>query len=496
MAKTAIQPSRKENFPNWYQEVIKAADLAEHSPVRGCMVIKPWGYGIWERMQKILDTEFKKHGVENAYFPLFIPVSYMEKEAKHVAGFAKECAVVTHHRLEQKGDSLVPAAPLEEPLIVRPTSEMIIGEMFAKWTESYRDLPILINQWANVVRWEMRTRMFLRTVEFLWQEGHTAHETKKEAEEMTKKMLETYAIFAKDSLAISVIKGVKTRNERFPGAEETYCIEAMMQDGKALQAGTSHFLGQNFSKSSNISFRDANGEDQFAWTTSWGVATRLIGAVIMSHGDDDGLRLPPAIAPYQIVILPVIHNEEVKDKVVEYCENLKKDLEKQKFRDEAVRVHIDYRDIRGGEKKWNWVKKGVPVRIEIGPRDIEKNQLYVSRRDLSSKENFSPDKDQFVESIETFLEEIQIALYEDCLQFRKDHTTEIQTKEEFYQYFKKDDVGFAVAYYDDNEEIEEMLKKDLNVTVRCIPVDQNFSEGKCVFSQRPTTTKAVFAKAY
>ena len=353
--RTAIEPTRAQDYPEWYQQVIKAADLAENSPVRGCMVIKPWGYSLWENMQHGLDKMFKDTGHTNAYFPLFIPVSYLEKEAEHVEGFAKECAVVTHSRLEAGPDGkLVPASPLEEPLVVRPTSETIIGEMYSRWVQSYRDLPILVNQWANVVRWEMRTRLFLRTAEFLWQEGHTAHATRGEAEIETKKMLRVYETFAQDYMAVPVICGRKTEGEKFPGAVDTYCIEAMMQDRKALQAGTSHFLGQNFAKSSNIKYLSESGAQEYAWTTSWGVSTRLIGGMVMTHSDDDGLVLPPRLAPLHVVVLPVLHKEEERANVLAYCDSLKKELEEKTFCGLPVKVSVDARDLRGGEKMWGW----------------------------------------------------------------------------------------------------------------------------------------------
>src|SRR6187397_2578669 len=385
---SAISPTRAENFPEWYQQVVKAADLAENSDVRGCMVIKPWGYAIWENMQRRLDAMFKATGHENAYFPLFIPLSFLEKEAAHVEGFAKECAIVTHHRLVQAADGKLvpdPASKLEEPLIVRPTSETIIGAMYAKWVQSYRDLPILINQWANVVRWEMRTRLFLRTAEFLWQEGHTAHATAQEAQEETMKMLGVYADFAENWMAMPVIQGEKTAGERFPGAVSTYAIEAMMQDRKALQAGTSHFLGQNFSKAQDIKFQDQNGTIQYAWTTSWGVSTRLVGALLMTHSDDDGLVLPPRLAPKHVVLLPIYRSDEEKSQVLAYVNSLKAELEAQDFADGKVRVMIDDRDIRGGDKNWYHVKRGVPLRAEIGPKDIAKNGVFLARRDTGEK---------------------------------------------------------------------------------------------------------------
>ncbi|MEM7792099.1 MAG: proline--tRNA ligase, partial [Verrucomicrobiota bacterium] len=389
-AQTAITPTREEDYPEWYQQVVKAADLAETSPVRGCMVIKPWGYAIWENIQQELDRRFKETGHRNAYFPLFIPMSFLQKEADHVEGFAKECAVVTHSRLEAGEDGkLQPAGQLEEPLIVRPTSETIIGELFSKWVQSYRDLPLLINQWANVVRWEMRTRLFLRTAEFLWQEGHTVHATADEAMQETLKMLSEYADFAENYMAVPVITGEKTEAERFPGAEATYTIEAMMQDRKALQSGTSHFLGQNFSRSSNIKFLNADGREEFAWTTSWGVSTRLIGGLIMTHSDDNGLVLPPRIAPAHLVIIPVTPKEETRQEVLDYCIGLKRELEAQRYMDGRVKVEFDDRDMRGGEKAWSWIKKGIPLRVEVGPRDMQKNSVFVGRRDHAPKDKQS-----------------------------------------------------------------------------------------------------------
>src|SRR5829696_6975726 len=370
-AMSAISPTRAENFPEWYQQVVKTADLAENSDVRGCMVIKPWGYAIWENMQRRLDAMFKATGHENAYFPLFIPMSFLEKEAQHVEGFAKECAVVTHHRLEPDGKGGLrpaPSALLEEPLIVRPTSETIIGATFARWVQSYRDLPILINQWANVVRWELRTRLFLRTTEFLWQEGHTVHADEAEAREETMRMLDVYADFAEHTMAMPVIKGEKTAGERFPGAVSTYTIEAMMQDRKALQAGTSHFLGQNFAKAQEIKFQSEAGALEYAWTTSWGVSTRLVGGLIMTHADDDGLVLPPRLAPKHVVLLPIYRNDEERSQVMPYVQSLKKEIDKLHFDHRCILSFIDDRDLRGGEKNWQHVKKGVPIRVEVGPK--------------------------------------------------------------------------------------------------------------------------------
>src|SRR6476469_4258289 len=376
-AKTAITPQRHEDFPEWYQQVIRAAAMAEASDVRGCMVIRPWGYGIWENMQRQLDAMFKATGHRNAYFPLFIPLSYLAKEAEHGEGFAKEGAVVTHSRLEANAEGkLVPASPLTEPLVVRPTSETIIGASYAKWVQSYRDLPILINQWCNVVRWEMRPRLFLRTTEFLWQEGHTVHETEAEARAETRQMLDVYETFVRDHLAIPVYSGEKSESERFPGAVQTLSIEAMAQDRKAIQGGTSHFLGQNFARASNIRFQNREGKEEFGWTTSWGMTTRMVGTVVMAHGDDDGVVLPPRIAPTHIVILPITTREETRAKVLETCDRLAAELRAKKFLDDvAIEAEVDKRDLGGGVKNWDWIKKGVPLRVEIGPRDLEQNSV-------------------------------------------------------------------------------------------------------------------------
>jgi len=500
--RTAITPTREQDYPEWYQQVIKAAGLAENSPVRGCMVIKPWGYAVWENMQAVLDKMFKDTGHQNAYFPLFIPVSYLEKEAKHVEGFAKECAVVTHSRLELNAEGkLVPASPLEEPLIVRPTSETIIGEMYSRWVQSYRDLPILINQWANVVRWEMRTRLFLRTAEFLWQEGHTAHATQEEAVEETLKMLKVYEDFAQNYMAMPVICGQKTEGEKFPGAVDTYCIEAMMQDRKALQAGTSHFLGQNFAKASNIKFLSEAGNQEYAWTTSWGVSTRLVGGLVMTHADDDGLIIPPRLAPVHVVILPVLHNEAENAGVLAYCEALKKEISAQTFNGAPIRVEIDARDIRGGDKVWGWVKKGVPVRIEAGPRDIAANKVFAARRDTGEK--FSADKNEFTASLPKLLQDMQDALYQKALACRTQNTKIIDSKEEFYEYFtpKNQDNpeihgGFALTHFSGSAEVEETLKKDLKVTVRCIPLEGDKTPGVCPFDGKPSKKRVIFGKSY
>ncbi len=500
----AISPTRSENYPEWYQQVVKAADLAEISDVRGCMVIKPWGYAIWENIQRRLDAMFKATGHENAYFPLFIPMSFLEKEAQHVEGFAKECAVVTHHRLEPDGKGGLrpaPSAQLEEPLIVRPTSETIIGATFAKWVQSYRDLPILINQWANVVRWELRTRMFLRTTEFLWQEGHTVHATSAEAQEETMRMLGVYAEFAEGSMAMPVIKGEKTAGERFPGAVSTYSIEALMQDRKALQAGTSHFLGQNFAKAQEIKFAAENGEQSYAWTTSWGVSTRLIGALIMAHSDDDGLVLPPKLAPAHVVILPIYRDAEERATVLPYCESLKAELAAQTYDGEAVRVRIDDRDIRGGEKKWQWVKRGVPIRIDVGPRDIVEGKVAVGRRDVIGKP-LPMARGEVVSGIAKTLAEIQATLFNRAAKLREEVSVRIDSLKEFEAYFTPQNEerpeihgGLAYCHFVDTPEIEEKLKA-LKVTVRCVPLNAEDEPGKCIFTGQPSTRRGVFAKAY
>ncbi len=501
MAKTAITPTREQDYPGWYQQVVRAADLAENSPVRGCMVIKPWGYGIWENMQAVLDRMFKDTGHENAYFPLFIPKSFLEKEAEHVDGFAKECAVVTHHRLEPGPDGgLVPAGKLEEPLIVRPTSETIIGHMFAKWVESYRDLPLKINQWANVVRWEMRVRLFLRTAEFLWQEGHTAHATQDEAMDETRLMLDVYADFAENYMAMPVIKGEKTIGERFPGADTTYSIEAMMQDRKALQAGTSHFLGQNFAKAQEIKFQNKDGGESYAWTTSWGMSTRLIGALIMTHSDDDGLVLPPRLAPKHVVICPVIRKDEERDQVMEYCESLRQEIKATHYDGKPIEVFIDDRDIRGGEKKWYHVKRGVPIRVEAGPRDIESDSVFVGRRDQPKSTGMK--RSEFVANVANILTEMQDGLFQRALELRESNTKTFNSLDKFKKYFtpknqNKPEIhgGFAKCYFVDCEEVDEILKP-LKVTPRNIPLDQDGSEGVCIFTGKPTKTVGVFGKSY
>ncbi len=503
---TAITPRRDEDFPEWYQQVVRAADLAENSDVRGCMVIKPWGYGIWENMQRVLDGMFKETGHKNAYFPLFIPLSYLAKEAAHVDGFAKECAVVTHHRLESDGQGGLrpaPSAQLTEPLVIRPTSETIIGATYAKWVQSYRDLPILINQWANVVRWEMRPRLFLRTAEFLWQEGHTAHETEHEAREETTRMLGVYEKFAREYLALPVFTGEKSESERFPGAVQTLCIEAMVQDRKAIQAGTSHFLGQNFAKASGIQFLSRNNTQEFAWTTSWGVSTRLIGTVIMGHSDDDGLVLPPRIAPAHVVILPVIPKPETREAVLAAVEKLAAELRQHTFAGEPIRVEIDKRDIGGGTKSWEWIKKGVPIRVEIGPRDLEKGSVAVARRDRGPKEKeFLPTSD-FVGRAAEMLQSMQDNLLARAIALRDAHTVTINSKEEFYAFFtaknsERPEIhgGFALAHWNGSREVEEQIKAELKVTIRCIPLQDAGEPGTCVFTGEPSAQRVVFAKSY
>jgi prolyl-tRNA synthetase len=504
--KTAITPTRAENYAEWYQQVIAGADLAETSPVRGCMIIRPWGYTLWENMQRALDDMFKATGHVNAYFPLFIPLSFLQKEAAHVEGFAKECAVVTHHRLEADADgTLVPSAKLEEPLVVRPTSETIIGDAFARWVQSYRDLPLLINQWANVVRWEMRTRLFLRTTEFLWQEGHTAHATRDEAVEETMRMLDVYAEFAEAWMAMPVIKGEKTAGERFPGADRTFCIEAMMQDRKALQAGTSHFLGQNFARASNIQFLSADGAQEYAWTTSWGVTTRLIGAMIMTHSDDDGFVLPPKLAPQHVVIVPIFRSDDEKARVLDHCRKLAAELRGQRYADAPVRVHVDERDERGGEKIWQWVRKGVPVRLEIGPRDIDKDSVFAGRRDRAPKDKQSIARREFVATIGATLQAIQEGLFERAAAYRAEHTRKIDSRDDFYAFFANPNVpegeptpihaGFALTHFSGDLELEQRIKQDLSVTVRCIPLDKS-EPGTCPFTGKPSPQRVVWAKAY
>jgi prolyl-tRNA synthetase len=504
VARTAISPRREEDFPEWYQQVIRAAELAEPSDVRGCMVIRPWGYGIWENMQRQLDAMFRATGHRNAYFPLFIPLSYFAKEAEHVEGFAKECAVVTHSRLEADTDGkLQPASALTEPLVVRPTSETIIGASYAKWVQSYRDLPILINQWANVVRWEMRPRLFLRTTEFLWQEGHTVHETEAEAWAETKQMLDVYERFVRDHLAVAVFSGEKSESERFPGAVQTLSIEAMVQDRKAIQAGTSHFLGQNFARASGIQFQNREGKQEYGWTTSWGMSTRLVGTVVMAHGDDDGVVLPPRIAPTQIVILPVTPKEETRAAVLETCDKLAKELRRVRYADLPIEVEVDRRELSGGVKNWEWIKKGVPIRVEIGPRDLEKNSVELSRRDQGIKAKESIPIEELVRRAPEILMSIQNNLYERAAKFRDEHTRVIDSKKEFYDFFtptnsEKPEIhgGFALAHWNGSCEVEEQIKNDLKVTIRVIPLDDFAEDGECIFTGKPSSRRVVWAKAY
>ena len=470
--KTAITPTREDDFPLWYQEVIKAADMAENSPVRGCMIIKPYGYAIWENMQKIFDGMIKDLGVQNAYFPLLIPMEFMAREAQHVEGFAKECAVVTHHRLEADGKGgLRPAesAKLEEPYIIRPTSETIIGDAMARWIQSYRDLPLKLNQWCNVMRWEMRTRMFLRTSEFLWQEGHNAFENKEGAVEDTHKMLEAYADFAENSLAIPVIKGEKTADERFPGADMTLTIEAMMQDGKALQAGTSHYLGQNFAKTMGIKFQGRSGAEEFAHTTSWGISTRLIGALIMSHADDDGMIMPPRIAPYHVYVIPIVKDEAGAPALIEYTRNIAK-----KLKDKGIRVHIDDSDERTPNKMWNAIKKGVPLRVEIGGREMEEGKLTYIRRDIGKDSKTTLTVDEFVGSVQGVLDDMHKALFEKAKKFRDANIHDVKDLKAVEEFFKSGKTGFVRM---DKKVIDdpayEKLKGEYGLSSRCMPLAES-----------------------
>lgn len=485
--------SRQTDYSQWYNEIVTRADLAEHSAVRGCMVIKPYGYAIWEKMQEALDKMFKETGHSNAYFPLFIPKSYLNKEAAHVEGFAKECAVITHYRLKKSpdGQGLIvdPDAKLEEELIVRPTSETIIWNTYKNWIQSYRDLPILINQWANVVRWEMRTRLFLRTAEFLWQEGHTAHATREEAIEETEKMLNVYAHFAENFMAMPVLKGVKTASERFAGAVETYCIEALMQDGKALQSGTSHFLGQNFAKAFDVQFVNKENKTEFVWATSWGVSTRLMGALIMSHSDDNGLVLPPKLAPIQVVIIPIYKNYDQLALISEKALQLKKMLV-----DMGISVKYDDRDTQKPGWKFNEYEfKGVPLRIAIGPRDLENNNVELARRDTLTKETVS--QDALGEKVKQLLGEIQKNLYERALVFREKNTCKADNYHEFKNIIENKG-GFVLAHWDGTAETEEKIKEETKATIRCILLNNKSEAGKCIYSGKPSEQRVVFARAY
>lgn len=485
---------RSENYSQWYDDLVVKADLAERSAVRGCMVIKPYGYAIWEKMQHILDRKFKETGHQNAYFPLFIPKSFLSREAEHVEGFAKECAVVTHHRLmkDPNGTGVVvdPSAKLEEELIVRPTSETIIWNTYKGWIKSWRDLPILCNQWANVVRWEMRTRLFLRTAEFLWQEGHTAHATREEAEQEAQKMVNVYADFARNTMALPVVVGHKSPNERFAGALDTLTIEAMMQDGKALQAGTSHFLGQNFAKAFNVQFTNKEGNQEYVWATSWGVSTRLMGALIMAHGDDNGLVLPPELAPIQVVMVPIYKTEEEHNAIVQRMSEIKAELEKA-----GVSVKIDDRDtLRPGFKFAEWELKGVPVRIAMGPRDLAAGTLEIARRDTLEK--FSVSQEAVAEHIEKLLVDIQQNIYNKALAFRDANVRKVDSWDEFKEEIKKG--GFLLCHWDGTTETEERIKEETKATIRCIPIDSYVceEEGKCIYSGKPSHRRVIFSISY
>ncbi|MDA9277266.1 proline--tRNA ligase [Flavobacteriaceae bacterium] len=484
--------TRDEDYSKWYNELVIKADLAENSGVRGCMVIKPYGFAIWEMMQAELDRMFKETGHQNAYFPLFIPKSYFSKEASHVDGFAKECAVVTHYRLKTAEDGSIvvdETAKLEEELIVRPTSETIIWDTYRKWIQSYRDLPLLINQWANVVRWEMRTRLFLRTTEFLWQEGHTAHATKSEAIAESQQMMNVYADFVENHMAVPVVKGLKTESERFAGALETYCIEALMQDGKALQAGTSHFLGQNFAKAFDVKFANKEGKQEYVWATSWGVSTRLMGALIMTHSDDNGLVLPPKLAPDQVVIVPIYRNDEQFDAVSDLANNLMKDL-----RAKGVRVKFDKRDTHKPGWKFNeYELKGVPLRIAIGPKDLEKGTVEMARRDTLTKEIV--ETTAVVARVEGLLEEIQDNLFAKAINYRTAHTTQVSSYDEFKKVLNEKG-GFISAHWDGTSATEEKIKKETKATIRCIPLDTDNEGGTCIVTGKVSARKVLFAKAY
>jgi prolyl-tRNA synthetase len=492
---SSVLTSREENYSQWYNDLVLKGGLADYSAVKGCMVIKPYGYGLWENMRDQLDKMFKDTGHQNAYFPLLIPKSFLSKEAAHIEGFAKECAVVTHYRLKNdpdgKGVIVDPDAKLEEELIIRPTSETIIWSTYKNWVQSYRDLPILVNQWANVVRWEMRTRLFLRTAEFLWQEGHTAHATKQEAIDETKQMLDIYAEFAEEFMAMPVIKGVKTANERFAGAEDTYCIEAMMQDGKALQAGTSHFLGQNFAKAFDVTFQDKDNKIEHVWATSWGVSTRLIGALVMAHSDDQGLVMPPKLAPLQVVIVPIYNKKDadaskrLDDKAAEIMKEMKA---------KGIRVKYDSDDTtRPGWKFAEYELRGVPVRIAIGARDLDNNVVEVARRDEKTKETIS--LDGLTATIETLLADIQTNMFNKALKFRDEHITKADNWEEFVKILDEKG-GFVSAHWDGTPATEDKIKEMTKATIRCIPIDNMQDEGKCILTGNASTQRVLFARAY
>jgi prolyl-tRNA synthetase len=488
-------PKRSEDYSLWYNELVKRADLAENSPVRGCMVIKPYGYSIWEKMQAQLDKMFKETGHVNAYFPLFIPKSYLSKEAKHVEGFAKECAVVTHYRLKNSDDGksviVDPEAKLEEELIVRPTSETVIWSTYKNWIQSYRDLPLLVNQWANVVRWEMRTRLFLRTTEFLWQEGHTAHATKDEAVAETVQMMNIYAQFSEEHMALPVVKGVKSENERFAGAEDTYCIEAMMQDGKALQAGTSHFLGQNFVKAFDVKFATKEGGLEYVWGTSWGASTRLMGALIMAHSDDNGLVLPPKLAPIQVVIIPIYKTDEELQKISEKANEIIT-----KLRSKGISVKFDDRDTqKPGWKFAEYELKGVPIRIAMGPRDLENNSIEIARRDTLTKGTVNLEGIIIEDYISELLETIQNTIFEKALNFKREMTTEVDSWKEFEELLESKG-GFLSAHWDGTNETEEKIKELTKATIRCIPIDRKEESGTCILTGKPSEGRVLFARAY
>ena len=485
--------SRSDDYSKWYNEIVERADLAEHSAVRGCMVIKPYGYAIWEKMQQQLDRMFKETGHTNAYFPLFVPKSLFEAEEKNAEGFAKECAVVTHYRL--KNDEENPGklkvdeqAKLEEELVVRPTSEAIIWNTYKGWIQSYRDLPILVNQWANVVRWEMRTRLFLRTAEFLWQEGHTAHATKEEAVEESIKMMGVYTDFAQEFMAMPVIQGVKSESERFAGAVETYCIEALMQDGKALQAGTSHFLGQNFAQAFDVKYTAQDGKQDYVWATSWGVSTRLMGALIMTHSDDLGLVLPPKLAPFQVAMVPIYKGEEQRQEVVAQLESIKKELESK-----GISVKLDDRDThKPGWKFAEYELKGVPIRIAMGARDLENGTVEVARRDTLEKKSY--DRKDLANKVEHLLENIQNNLYTKAIDYREEMSNKADSYKEFKKLIEKG--GFVYAHWDGTSETEELIKQETKATIRCIPMNQKEEEGKCIYTGNPSKGRVIFAKAY
>jgi prolyl-tRNA synthetase len=483
-------PKRSENFSSWYTQVVNQADLADYGPVKGTMVIKPYGFQLWENIKESFDKMIKATGHVNAYFPIFIPKSFLAKEAQHVEGFAKECAIVTHTRLkadDEKGIIVDPDSKLEEEIIVRPTSETVIWSMYKKWIQSYRDLPILINQWVNVVRWEMRTRLFLRTSEFLWQEGHTAHATPEEAQKETLDILELYRQLAEDYLAIPVLTGLKTESEKFAGADKTYCIEAMMGDKRALQAGTSHNLGQNFAKAFDVTFQTKENKEELVWATSWGVSTRLVGAVILTHGDEKGLRLPPKIAPIQVVIIPIYRNEEQEKMVRDYLAPIVEILESA-----GVRVHQDWTDNSPGFKFNEWEMKGVPLRLEVGPRDVKNGNMVVARRDTGDKSFLS--KDEAVAQIPDLLEEIQKGLFQQALIFQQENTHKVSTYNELKKVIKEG--GFVRCGWDGTDETEARVKKDIKATIRCIPMSENPEGLTCVYSGKPAKHEVIYAKAY